>query len=85
LGKYRTQAAQLTAKELTTWLASVSKSKNSKLGQIFNCVETRQYLETLEQLSPHFMIDSINGIPFCMDFMHGVNGGVSVFVGGCDG
>jgi len=77
LKKYKEQAKTNTPKELGMWLAQVSKHKNSKLGQIFNCTETRKYLEELEECSPHFMVDELYGQDFCMKFLHNVNGGVS--------
>lgn len=62
---------------LGTWLANVSKQKNSKLGLMLNCTETREYLQDLSEFSPHFMVDEIYSQGFCLDFLHGVNGAVS--------
>jgi len=77
LKNYHTEAAKGTEKDLSDWMADVSKKRNSKLGQILNCTETRGYLEDLEDFSPHFMVDEIYGQAFCLDFLQNVNGGVS--------
>jgi hypothetical protein len=77
LKKYRSEEKKGTAKDLSAWLADVSKSKNSKIGQILNCAETKKYLEDLEGFSPHFMVDDFYSSKFCVEYLHKVNGGVS--------
>jgi len=77
LGRYNMKAKELTPKALGAWLADVLKQKNSKLGQVLNCTETRAYLNDLEEFSPHFMIDAFYRQGFCVEFMHKINGGVS--------
>jgi Maltooligosyl trehalose synthase len=77
LVQYVREAKTRTPKGLQTWLAEVSKAKNSKLGQIFNHVESREYLKVLMDFSPHFMVDSIFSMTFCTSYMHDVSGGVS--------
>ena len=77
LVKYNRMAGEVTPKTLSAWLADVSKTRNSKLGQILNCSETRGYLNDLTEFSPHFMIDAFYGQGFCVEFLHKINGGVS--------
>jgi len=77
LKKYKAEEKQGMKKELATWVATMSKHKNSKLGQILNCTEMQEYLEDLEEFSPHFMVDKFYSQGFCLEFLHNVNGGVS--------
>jgi len=77
LKKYKAEEKQGREKELVTWVATVSKQKNSKLGQILNCMETQEYLEDLEEFSPHFMVDEFYSQGFCVEFLPNMNGGVS--------
>jgi hypothetical protein len=77
LTEYLAQAELMTPKELQGWISKVSKAKNSKLGQILNHEETRSYLETLRQFRPHFNVDHIFSMNFCVDALHDINGGVS--------
>jgi hypothetical protein len=77
LVQYVREGKARTPKGLQTWLSEVSKAKNSKLGQIFNHVESREYLKVLTDFSPQFMVDGIYSMQFCATFMHDVSGGVS--------
>jgi len=84
LKKYKAEVKQGMEKKLATWVASMSKHKNLKLGQILNCTEMREYLEDLEEFSSHFMVDEFYSQGFCIEFLHNVNGGVSGTIV-CDG
>jgi len=77
LKSYQAEKKKRTEKELASWVAGLSKNKNSKLGQILNCTKMRGYLEDLEEFSLHFMVDTLYGQAFCMEFLHNMNGGVS--------
>jgi hypothetical protein len=61
---------------LSHWLAQVTKA-SSKLGQLFNHSETLRYLERLYVYRPHYTVDEIFSIPFCMRSLHATTGGVS--------
>ena len=77
LKKYHVEVKQGMDKALVAWVASIAKVNNSRLGQIFNSVETQVYLEDLEEFSPHFMVDEFYSQKFCVEFLHQVNGAVS--------
>jgi hypothetical protein len=58
------------------WLGQLTKA-NSKNGQVFNHAETVRYLERVRTYRPHYNIDTIFSIPFCLKHLHGTYGGVS--------
>lgn len=58
------------------WIAQVTKA-NSKNGQIFNHLDSVEYLELLRIYRPHYTVDAIYSIPFCTKNLHGTYGGVS--------
>ena len=58
------------------WLNLKAKA-GSRLGQIFNHRETVEFMQALRQFRPHFNEDKILCIPFCVETLHDVNGGVS--------
>jgi hypothetical protein len=74
---YLAQAEQKTPKQLQAWVSHIAKAKNSKLGQILNHTETREYLLQLRDFRPHFNVDSYFSMHFCMDTLHHINGAVS--------
>ena len=63
--------------EQQKWLNWKAKHLDSKFGQVFHHKETVEYLQELRQFRPHFNDDKIFAAPFCVDFMHDVNGAVS--------
>ena len=63
-------------KALKGWISTNAKEKNSKLGQIFNHAETRNYLTAVLEFRPHFNVDDIFSVNFCVDKLHNVNGAV---------
>jgi hypothetical protein len=75
--RYLTEAERRTAKDLATWLSGEARAKNSKIAQIFNHAESRQYLKALMEFSPHFMIEEFYSMGFCTDFLQCSAGGVS--------
>jgi hypothetical protein len=66
-----------SAKKVQVWITRNARSRTSKLGQILNQPETREYIETLRDFRPHFNVDSFFSIAFCIGQMHHINGGVS--------
>lgn len=74
LADYMAHEEDWTASQLQTWINKNSKA-NSKLGQIFNHQETRDYLKA--QFRPHFNVDDYFSITFCIDKLHKWNGAVS--------
>jgi hypothetical protein len=58
------------------WLGEVTKA-SSKFGQVFNHKETVLYLETLREYRPHYNMDPIFSVAFCLQHLHNVYGGVS--------
>ena len=58
------------------WKAQLTKA-NSKYGQIFNHAETVGYLTGVRRYRPHYNVDPIFSIPFCVRHLHGTYGGVS--------
>jgi hypothetical protein len=74
VGDYRMYRLQGSDK-LVKWMAQITKG-NSKAGQLFNHAESIQYMEQLCVYRPHFMVDAIYSIPFCLKTIHGTYGGV---------
>jgi hypothetical protein len=75
--EYMAQTEQCTPRELQAWISKISKAKNSKLGQILNHEESRSYLEALREFRPHYNVDNIFSMNFCVDVLHDISGGVS--------
>lgn len=75
VGDYRMYSSQGSDK-WASWIARITRS-NSKNGQIFNHDETIEYLEQLRVYRPHYTVDSIYSIAFCIKNLHGTFGGVS--------
>jgi len=73
--EYRTKSEAGRA-ELGQWIAQITKA-NSKFGQVFNHEETVLYLETVWQYQPHFNVDPLFSVPFCISHLHKIYGGVS--------
>jgi hypothetical protein len=59
----------------THWLAQVTKG-NSKNGQLFNHAETVRYLEGVRVYRPHYNIEPIFSLAFCLKNLHAISGGV---------
>jgi hypothetical protein len=62
---------------LDAWLTDLSKRINSKAGQVLHHEETLQYVRILRTYRPHFQVDSIYTVNFCMESLHHISGGVS--------
>jgi hypothetical protein len=62
--------------QFAQWKAQLTKV-NSKYGQIFNHEEMVQYLELVRKYLPHYNINPIFSIPFCLCNLHMTYGGVS--------
>ena len=58
------------------WVGQLTKS-SSKIGQLFNHDETVRYLERVRIYRPHYNVDPIFSIPFCLKHLHATFGGVS--------
>ena len=59
----------------THWLAQLTKA-NSKNSQLFNHEETVQYLEGVWVYQPHYNVEMIYSLPFCLKNLHMTSGGV---------
>jgi hypothetical protein len=75
VGDYRMNKEQ-GGEKYVQWLGQLTKA-NSKNGQLFNHAETVRYLERLWMYRPHYNVDVIFSIPFCIRNLHDVSGGVS--------
>lgn len=75
VGDYRMNKDQ-GGEKFVQWLGQLTKA-NSKNGQLFNHAETVHYLERLRMYRPHYNVDAIFSIPFCLKNLHAVSGGVS--------
>jgi hypothetical protein len=74
---YEAERDSGSAKQLQMWINGLSKAKDSKLGQIFNHAETREYIEILREFRPHFNVNAYFSQKFCGGKLHNVNGAVS--------
>jgi hypothetical protein len=66
----------LGEEKYTHWLGQLTKAR-SKNGQVFNHEETVRYLVRVRTYRPHYNIDPIFSIPFCLKNLHATFGGVS--------
>ncbi|KAM6489100.1 hypothetical protein JOM56_015414 [Amanita muscaria] len=63
---------------LDAWLADLGKRINSKAGQVLHHAETLQYVRILRTYRPHFQVDSIYTVNFCVGSLHHISGGMLV-------
>jgi hypothetical protein len=78
VGDYRMTLEQ-GEDQFVQWKAQLTKA-NSKYGQIFNHEETVRYLELVRKYRPHYNVDPIFSIPFCLRHLHMTYGGVSEII-----
>jgi hypothetical protein len=74
VGDYRMHK-EAGEEKYTHWLAQLTKA-NSKNGQLFNHEETVRYLEGVRVYRPHYNVDAIYSLPFCLKNLHATFGGV---------
>ncbi|KAM6490054.1 hypothetical protein JOM56_014097 [Amanita muscaria] len=80
VAKYEAKLAegQGSTGPLDAWLTDLSKRIDSRAGQVLHHEETLQYVRILRTYRPHFQVDSIYTVNFCMESLHNISGGMLV-------